>query len=143
MTVAIAPGPASIGTAIGTIATSSFSDDSACSSGVERVREGCARIMSTAMRSSMIPPAILNAPREIPNILKMRPPASENTDRKKNANTAARRAISFFLATGSSDVIARKIGTAANGSTTNSTAVNATAANLRSAPIALGRRVIA
>ena len=107
------------------MATSSFSRPSSCSSRVERVREGWARIMSIDMIRRSSPPAVLKAPSEMPKARKMSPPARENRVRVANATSAARRAIPRRLSIGSRAVIDTKMGTAASGSTTKKTAVKA------------------
>src|SRR5271156_4939195 len=79
----------------------------------------------------MIPPAILKAGRVIPNILKIRLPASANAQSTIPQVHAERRAISRRSVCGDSTVIAKNMGITAKGSTRKKTDVNASRANSR------------
>ena len=136
ITVAIAPGPASIGIAIGKIAMSSPCVRlSSRSSFVERVGDGCARIMSIDIKSSMIPPATLNAPSEMPKALNTRPPVIANRIRITQVANEARSATLLRCSEVSAPVIDRNTGTFASGSMTKKIALNATTANLASSSV--------
>ena len=67
------------------MATSSFSAPSRSSSGVIRVRCGCARSISMEVSRSRTPPATLKAPRVIPNTLKISVPATAKVVSTKKA----------------------------------------------------------
>src|SRR5438132_534466 len=97
VTVAMEPGPARRGMARGKIATSSCSKPSCVSSGVTRVRCGCARNVSIEVSSSRTPPATLNAPRVTPNTLKISVPATAKVVRTKKAVIDARSAAHTIL----------------------------------------------
>ena len=112
------------------MATSAFSMPSCSSSGVERVRDFCACIMSSATRNRSTPPAILKAPSVMPKKRKMSVPAAANTVSVMPEVMAARRAVAFFCAGVSFAVIARKIGSTASGSTTKKIAESETRQNV-------------
>ena len=71
MTDEIAPGPASIGMPSGTMPASSFAAPSSVSPCASCVGERLASSMSSPISNRISPPAISNAGRVMPNILKM------------------------------------------------------------------------
>ena len=75
------------------------------------------------------PPAILKAGSVIPNNLKIRVPANENTASTAKQVQAARMAMWRRLRRSASGVMARNVGTAAMGSTRTKIEVNAIKAN--------------
>jgi len=94
--VASAPGPAMKGNASGNTEMSSRLLASSCSDVVERVPEGRANTMSSAIKNSRVPPAIRNAFRDIPMTSRNLAPTNANSTHIPNAITVALPAI-FFL----------------------------------------------
>ena len=78
MTTPMAPGPASIGIAIGLNEMSSFCSASAVSAGVVRL---VAVTIAQAVCATMSPPAIRNAGSEIPKNSSTHDPASANASK--------------------------------------------------------------
>ena len=94
--VASAPGPAIKGNASGNTEMSSRFFASSCSGVVERVPDGRANTMSSAIKNSSVPPAIRNELREIPMMSKNLAPANANSTQMARAIAVALTAI-FFL----------------------------------------------
>jgi hypothetical protein len=80
--------------------------------------------MSTASRNSNRPPAMRNAPREIPRTAKMVVPRAAKAARVIPAAIAARRAVRRLCGGGSELVMERNMGMAAGGSTTRKRVVS-------------------
>src|SRR5580700_386517 len=99
--------------------------------------------MSRPMRIRMIPPAILNAGRVMPNILKIKLPTRAKQQRTMAHVQAARRAICRRSEAGESSVMARNNGITPNGSTRKNTEVRANSANSRTAVKFMGVRCVA
>src|SRR5436190_24379384 len=116
MLVEIAPGPASIGTASGVIAMSSFVAASCVSSLVCFTGERRARNISSAINISTTLPAILNAGNVIPKKRNRAWPVITNTIKIAAAMTHARRAMRMRDSGESFGVMAKKTGTVAIGS---------------------------
>src|ERR1700691_1640868 len=95
ITVEIAPGPASIAIPNGIMLASCFSAPSCCSSAVAFVPDCLACSMSSPIPIRIIPPAILKAGSVMPNILKIRLPASANEHSTIAQVNAERRATPF------------------------------------------------
>src|SRR5579863_4784481 len=131
ITVEIAPGPASIGIPNGMILASCFSAPSCCSSAVAFVPDCLACSMSSPIPIRIIPPAILNAGSVMPNILKIRLPASANEHKTIAQVIAERRATARRSDAGEFAVTAKNKGITANGSTRKNTEVTASSANSR------------
>jgi len=131
ITVEIAPGPASIGMPSGMMLASCFSAPSCCSSAVAFVPDCLAWSMSSPIPIRMMPPAILNAGSVMPNILKIRLPASANEHSTIAQVNAERRATARRSAAVESAVTAKNNGITANGSTRKNTEVIASSANSR------------
>src|SRR5258707_4146545 len=127
MTVAIDPGPANRGIANGTIATSSFDVASDCSGPEVLVCDGRPRSMSSEVIKSRIPPATLNALSVTPSTLNKKPPKIAKNTSTPAPTRQARNAMSRTFDSGSPAVIAKKIGTTPNGSTTKKIAESVTA----------------
>src|SRR5215472_2573801 len=125
ITVAMAPGPARSGIANGTTATSSFCDPSSSSSGEVFVCEVRPRSMSSEVISKRMPPATRKALSVTAKTLKISPPKRAKKSSRPDPTKLARIATWRPLP-GSRAVIATKIGTTPNGSTTKKTAGRAT-----------------
>ena len=123
------PGPASIGIPNGMMPAFSFSAPSLVSSAVSFVGDRRAFSMSRPMSMRITPPAILKATSVIPNSLKIRLPANANPRRTMQQVIAAVFAVLLRSAASSPDVITRKVGMAASGSTRKKTDVNASSPN--------------
>ncbi len=97
--------------------TSSFSAPSSVSPGVSLVGDRLALSMSSPIRPRINPPAILKAASVMPNSLKIKVPAIENVSKTMKHVHAARTAMWRRWMRFESPVMARKVGTAAMGST--------------------------
>src|ERR1043166_5210524 len=116
ITVEIAPGPASIGTARGVMAISVFFMPASVSSSVSRTRERSARNMSSATSNSTMLPAIWNAGKVMPRTRKIKSPARANVTRMPALTKQASCAIFVRCCGVSLGVMARKAGTTPSGS---------------------------
>src|SRR5215813_1331376 len=125
ITVAMEPGPARSGIANGTTATSSFCAPSISSSGEVFVCDVRPRSMSSEVISKRMPPATRKALSVTAKTLKISPPKRAKKSNRPHPTKHARIATWRALP-GSRAVIARKIGTTPNGSTTKKTAGRAT-----------------
>ena len=126
-----APGPASMGIPRGIMLASRLLTLSSASAGVAFVLDWRACSMSRPICSNMIPPAILNAGNVMPNILKIKLPATANVERTIAQVHAERRAIQRRSCGGESEVTARKSGITVKGSTRKKIEVAASNANSR------------
>jgi hypothetical protein len=79
--------------------------------------------MSIARRNSRTPPAMRNAPSEMPSTRKMSPPMAPKDARTMPAAKAARNAVRRLCSDESVSVIDKKRGTAAGASTTSRSVV--------------------
>ena len=94
--VASAPGPAMKGNASGKTEISSRFSDSSRSGVVERVPDGRANTISSAIRNSSVPPAIRNELSSIPMRSRNFAPASANTKQIPSAIALALQAMVFW-----------------------------------------------
>ena len=138
ITVEMDPGPASIGMPSGTMPMSSLCAPSLASLAVSLVAGRRACTMSIPIRSRMMPPAILNAGRVMPRISKTKVPAKAKAVSKRKQVQAARLAIRRRCWLVESAVMARKVGTSANGSTRKKMDERVTRKNWTAAEISTG-----
>src|SRR5262245_33226676 len=117
-TIASAPGPAMKGNASGKTETSLRLIPSTFSSGVVRVPDSRANTISSAIRNSMMPPAMRNASMLMPMILRNPAPPTANSRSTMPAMQTALSAILRRKASSSPSVIAANSGTSVTGSTT-------------------------
>src|ERR1700722_19958167 len=139
----VAPGTASIGIPSGIMLASSLVALSSVSSGLTLVGDWGAGRMSRPMRIRIMPPAILNAAKVMPNILKIKLPTRAKEQRTMAHVHAARRAICRRSESGESDVMARNNGITVKGSTRKNTEVRANSANSRIGVKFMGDRYLA
>src|SRR5689334_2912645 len=117
MIVEIAAGPASIGTASGVIAMSSFAAPSAVSAAVSSTGDRCALSISNATSNRTSAPATCTAASVMPSSENNHWPASAKPPKIAKATRQATRAMRSRWMSVQREVIARKAGTVAMGST--------------------------
>src|SRR5689334_21384809 len=117
MIVEIAAGPASIGTASGVIAMSSFAAPSAVSAAVSSTGDRCALSISNATSNRTSAPATCTAASVMPSSENNHWPASAKPPKIAKATRQATRAMRSRWMSVQREVMARKAGTVARGST--------------------------